>query len=883
MSSAIWPGFLGRAASAFGLVTQAAQLHDFFTTTRLLLGKIIDATAIAGAYKVFVEGMHNPLVAYQLSHTSLTTFGCRELSSLIPGTDVLVASHPQLRYGIILGVFPGTQLKNDANTHQVISQTTRQRVDEAHKVPLQLNKNGGIADKLAGRPIDGAMSGEWGTITETGMRCFVDSFMGLFGLDEFTGLQVFFHDQLCRLGGYNLQIRSGIYELDALDDQEESHWYEGWAMYPWEQLGYFDRKEPCDTKEAQEWQVSKPWLGKWEPKDDHQQPFHRLQQFRGYLGQGGKRLLIGKPKTGDSFAYSGGKSDPKNTKFPALFSETLLADGRLLVETAKGLSLVKRCGIIPATRLVRCEQTKDGDSDEKYKASGKEGGGPEHKITGDLETTGDDAAMQRVNGILDMHAYMFNYAGVHPFFWHEKDWKIPQEKELELNKGTSIKQIQFAELDEATFLQQPDPVTFEIDHRLKDQKYFQNECGLTLLDDGGVVLYDGYGGEIRMSAGSIWISAPGDVWLKAGRNVIQWGGGDVILSGHKNVEINASNEDVRIKAEKNMQVTAGNAQTGGILLESKAAGPNFNFEQAGTDVMSSGIVLKAAHSPVALLGGQLYLATGRGDGEGAVDEGPIYIDAAKGKQAVTIAAQMLSTYVKQGVAHYYGDDMANPEHADFFSPGTTIFSGVLGVAKMAIINGPILANGSVLVAGGHIVTEFAPQASYYVSPLEGEGLQSVKESCSNIDQEANNKLPMQGGELYSELLDALYYADQKIGNDDLVTSLEFTWRTVDQMRTSDWKLFEDRWQQLAKLWGGDGTTWTENVVKTQAESEMYPYPGKDNWEGDKFYQQEPKLFDQAGYSKDRGTAPSLASDYETPKYGEAKPASLKSKYVVTRS
>ena len=43
-----------------------------------------------------------------------------------------------------------------------------------------------------------------------------------------------------------------------------------------------------------------------------------------------------------------------------------------------------------------------------------------------------------------------------------------------------------------------------------------------LLEDGTVVIGDGYGAEIRMCAGSITISAPGDVWLKPGKNAQMW-------------------------------------------------------------------------------------------------------------------------------------------------------------------------------------------------------------------------------------------------------------------------------------------------------------------------------------------------------------------------
>ena len=68
-----------------------------------------------------------------------------------------------------------------------------------------------------------------------------------------------------------------------------------------------------------------------------------------------------------------------------------------------------------------------GNNETNYKFSGVVGTGKEHEITGDIETHGANTNFNRALGVLDMHAYFFNYAGLHPFFYHDKDYQVVEE------------------------------------------------------------------------------------------------------------------------------------------------------------------------------------------------------------------------------------------------------------------------------------------------------------------------------------------------------------------------------------------------------------------------------------------------------------------------
>lgn len=863
----------------------AAALHSFDNTLRLHVGTITDTCALANAYRVQLEKGHQPIVAYWLPSSSLNIFGAKGACSIVPGTSVIVACHPQMSYGLIIGAYPQSQFTARRTLPEMVSQTTRHRVDQAHRHPLLMNDNGRIADKLLGRFFDMTFVGEQGWVTETGLKIFIDPFMAMLAADEMTGVFCFYHDQLCRVGGYNLQFRSAGYERDSLDDQEENHEYEGWSLYPWEHCGQFERTDPRKTNPPESWQLDQPWYAAWEPKDDWQQSFDRTQEFHGYLGQGWKVHVSGRPQQPPShYAYAGGKVDPRQIQLPGLFDLSIQADGRVLMQSAKGIHLVKRCGIVTPNRCKRAEQSKAplGDGPDNYKHSGAVGNGPEHKITGDLRTTAEAKELQRVTSTLDMHAYMFNYAGLHPFFYHEHDWFVPEESELEYTQGQSVIIPDFQDLSDTMFLTAPTPYKLDIDHRLTQQEYFQNEAGLDILEDGGVVLYDGFGGEHRMTAGSQWISAPGDLWLKAGRNIVLMAGADIIFKGYNSIDIDATNKDIRIKARKNIQTVSTD---GGVLVESQAEGVAYNYDLVGEEAVSSGIVFKTRHSNTVTLAKNIYLRTGGGN----IDPGVIVIDANMSQEEVFINASRVHEYLVDAHFMHYGSMTDTPTDAKFevqksneFSKNFTTICTQTGINGTLAVKGDILAQGWLLVAAGHVLTEYAPQFVGYVGELSGQSLSQTYTAASDIQNRAELIMP-NTGESFFELLTQQFYAEKQIGTDDVIQKAEFTWRTPEHMHTKEFRLYEDRWQQLARLGKKDTATWEEQPLTTVVQGDMYPYPGKESWEGDTFYQPDPAIFDvENGCSKDRGQQPNLSAAYADCTFGDVNPVPLQGNYTIIR-
>jgi hypothetical protein len=121
-------------------------------------------------------------------------------------------------------------------------------------------------------------------------------------------------------------------------------------------------------------------------------------------------------------------------------------------------------------------------------------------------------------------------------------------------------------------------------------EYYSSQSGIKQADDGSIILSDGYGSQIILSKGNIYLTCPGDVITLPGRDAITWAGQDVMTKAHDNLELSASNEGVRIKAEKQLSLLGGNSGTGGVHIESKASGGN---TASGKEFATGGITLSS--------------------------------------------------------------------------------------------------------------------------------------------------------------------------------------------------------------------------------------------------------------------------------------------------
>lgn len=889
----------------------------FCDTGKMCLGYIIDGSAISNCYRVHLE-KRSPIVAVPLTGAGSALMGATEINTYPPGTPVIVMVHDKVSTGYIMGAVPMLLQTADTAFHDYISQASRKRVDDCHKKFLRMPGGGGFVDASGWRPFDATLASEWGAITTTGCKVTLDDFMVQASVNEMCGVWGFYHDSMLRIAGYNMQIWTAGAEEEDYIDQSEAYNFEGWSPFAWEGNGAIKPGVPTVaefTPDQYQCATGCPWYAHWENKSDYVQGFHRTQLWHGYLGQGRRLIVQVPPKGQEVFTLEAGgekvtpppaydsdpngscgggcnvdstPSKPSDTPPIGLHEDNIALDGRRFIASAKGVVIAKRMLIPMHVRRKRPDHPEGDDAETNYKSAGLHGKGPDHPITGDFKAEDPHPNMQRASGVLDLHAYLFNYAGLHAFYWHKKDFKTFEQDELDYAEYQH-RVPNFGQLRGSMYLKEPPPKNIEIDHRYnkdgKKQNFYETTSAISLLEDGSVVISDGYGAEIRMCGGCLILSAPGDVWMKSGRHSQIWSGGDGIIRANGSVDISTSTKNVRIKSEKNVMILAGNNQyskgkDGGVLIESRGEMITYDFEKPGDEVRFGGVVLRAPDSNVAALAHQIYLRSGGGNND--FEPGNITIDAGKGEKDIITKSNRIFNYVGEDgqICNFFSlADAGDPQVAHYFSRDFTLLSGSLGLEEN-IIAGKGLLCRDFIVCDGPIVGDAV------VFPCEGDCEKDVNEAIDKIVEYIYKILPEMANKFHDEYLMALWYGEKRAGNDRVMDIMEFSWRTDDQYKIPDFMLYEDRWQQMARITGKIPDTWTEYPVKSKVAGETYPFPGKKwlvdepcyrtqdfnllQWEGDGFR------------DKTRGKE-DLAAEYKEPSYEQSKPKKINGEYPIVGS
>jgi hypothetical protein len=862
----------------------AAQLRNLSRGVEILFGRVMDGIPYVGTYKVLPERGMAAIPCSHLPSGPNSAVGVRANTSIPPGAHVWFIYHRSINYGLIIGVEPyfGTNPTLAMSDYIYIGSRSGLHRDTAHSFPWTTATRG-IGDWSSGNPFDSTTAGEWCMMSKTGMRVFVDDYMAAIGTGEACGLTAFLFDNLCRLSGINLQIRSQPFEWEALDDESELYEVLGRAIYPWEALGAPRQGGTVSKKfEAQATEIEQPWYGAIEPAEDNQMPVRRRVEYGGYLGQGGKRI-VQVPSAGEIWTYGG---SPGVT---SVFEENVALTGAYSMRSAKSITISKR-PLIPKLYPQRRPEDSRGDSHTNYKASSAYGDGPEHKITGNIKLSGDAGSLEppliRHAGSPDLVSYIFNWECEHPFWYHGKDWRIGEENESQL--GSEVPPPMFGPLIGHGKMYMPDPPTaqLDIDHRYKSVDYALTNSYLTFLEDGGIALADGFGSEIRMTGGSIHVTAPGDIWNKGGRNVVSWGGRDVMMRAKRHVDISATEKDVRIKAERHCWLLAGNGKDSGmLLLESRSYIEDFKFQDGngdaavGEDVIAGGVVIRAPHSNAVTWAKDVYLRTGGG----TVEHGTIVLDAGKGKDPIVTNSSCvvnffmpdndsglyLGFYDRNDSADDSGGEDITVKHAHGFASYFILLDCYTAIRGDLAVDGHYFGNNWIYADNGHIATSLAPEFSGLVPGLKPG---AFKKYFAELKADAE-KFCADLTAFYMTALTNYYYVEFKAGNDDVMKIAEFSFCTSKQYGTLTggnlhFRLYEDRWQQLDRLSDNVGTPWSENWVITQG-IQTATYPGAEAMvHPESYVEMGLTIFQPAsGTAKTRGSDGQLAGCYADPQYG----------------
>ena len=859
----------------------AAKHHTLATAGNFSRGTVVHALPGVNWYKVQCGDGAGSVAACLLSHGTLMPLGPRDVGMVGPNDSVILFKPRGLNYGFILGVIPpycteGSVLCPDYVVQGGGSGLKRER---GHKYPIKnLYQAGGVIDWSNQRPIDQTPL-DRGWITPFGLSLTIDDFMIQARVNEMAGLWMTLMDGWVRLAGQQLLIESPAHELDAGDDEGEARYFLGIATYPHEALGLYRAGQVFAFENPDDEVQYTKHVGKLDLRAEEEdlQPIYRYQEYGGYLGQGHLRMVV-RPEFADEpqkRLYADRAGDD------GLFLESVGLDGGYSLVSAKSVHIGKRCRIV-VPKLVKPVTHKDGDdaAGGNYKFSSLYGQAAEHKIS-DVQVSGELKSMLRVAAASDFISHDLNWKALHPFHYHQGDYEVPQ------SAGGSLKVREAVDFGAGYFVADPVGKPLKIDHRYGRVDYFERESFIHMHDDGSVHIAAGAGEEIVLAGGHIYLNAPKGVAALPGTDFSVLAD-QIILRARGSLDLSSSEKDVRLKAEGNLQILAGNKGRGGVLIESKGTGTQYQYKNKyGEDVQASGVVIKAAKGQVGVLGKDIYLRTGGTE----LGEGDILLDASQGKRRTQIFAKEFHAYVNKAITFNFG-----PVEQDSTVRKVYSFSEQSMIADVRLLLGGKLIGyeggggkaGIVVDGGVHGTKSFSTagvmsdKRGMFVGKVQ-PGFLSIVQASTSAAAEAAGQLQLKSQTLHETTVVQKYYRPDQLGDEELLKLMQFSYRdpagSPRQYMTDGFHLPEPRWQQFVRFGvGSGGTTWTETPVICQGRP-TYPWPGKRRWaeEAALLRLDENTMFDSAS-----GTDRDRPGPYEEPEIGTLTPAVLDGEYKLSR-
>ena len=778
---------------------QALREASLEAGSPILFGVITDATPYGHVYRVQVGRNLPPLRCVLGALGDFGPIGVRPLTTLPPGTQVIVYKEEGANSGVILAAIPNVAYDAADQLCTHIAHATRNRVDQANRVPARLNPEE-LLSFTSGRPFDSTMIGEWGYISPFGPRIHLDPFLVQVGINERCGLFFHWHDAFVRLAAYNFRHFTAGSERVSLNDQGELHEWEGYALYPWEQLGLYNPGEPYRQFSAEEWQLKQPYYGPLEPYDDAQRPWHRLRTFRGYLGQG-QTQVVELPPEGETVAKFG----EEQPFCPAVAVYRLGHDGTVVITSGKRTLVGRHPWLVSPQQKSPPEQlTGSGDDESNYLFSGRFGSGKPHGSN----PPSLEEPYQRILALLDLNACVFNFSLWSPFIFHEKDWQVPDASDQQV-AGWEVPD--YSKVKTEPLLPPPDPESKTVDHRGSVDLY-PNGCFTVYDDDGTVTTVDGWGSAIVMHGGKIFLHAPHGVELLAGRTVHVEAGEDVVVTAKDSVDIVASEKDVRLKAEKGMWLLGGNSGQGGVLIESRGT-DQFQLDNPGEDSIAGGIVFRSSEGTLNLVGKELYLRT--------TDSGNITLDADKGSGELVAnlsAATLLTGH--QGLTVAYGTAGQHLRARTVLGERETLLAGSTYVRGTLVVRDSI--SGESLSLLGSIAVGSGQEHLSQIRDISL--LQAIIDAADELPKTLD--APRSRYEQYQEK----FLQEERIGHEETLEKLKFSLRTEEQYGTEQYVRLQPVWTTMAEAAGQSLASWEEKAVKGPKDVETYPYPGKKHYQ-----------------------------------------------------
>lgn len=607
------------------------------------------------------------------------------------------------------------------------------------------------------------------------------------------------------------------------------------------------------------------------PRDEFAIPLYRLQNVSGALAQGFEEMVVGWPVVGGSPA-----SRHDDTQEPPLLARRRLDySGEASQASAHSIASVKTPWIQGITQLGYGGNATDppymfDDLREPYYKEQEPNEEPDIPEEEDEDAITDAAINKMVDKLLT-GAYkeaMLKALQEHGFSVTSSQSSITgEEADVELPGGAT--QQQHYDLPEHIDI--TDPFTG------RKQRYYSSMSFITQERDGSICICDGYGSEIRMCRGNIYISPALDLIMRPGRDLSSMVPGHLSLNAQGTITINSS-DSMYVRAIKDLKIVGATDGTGVVTVESRATSGPDNTGLPGLVIRSdSNLSLTSVND--------LYIGrnTNSGDGQGNVTvpdtSGSIIMDAGGNGgmyarcRSITVDANELTAGAFSAAENSVIMSEDGEETSTISGSAITMNTGSIGIfsgsvvmpatlnmkAVEDVVKAPLCRDGSAKTAQLNTATEPSLwlQGSMVIGQdlivngngkfnghgkrghaLQAYGIVETKDNVKLKPGSGSTKrrfreqelppTPASAAPAASAASSAAENAATRSYQDWFITGNQFAFPLTYNV---DLTIMPGMvWQERSKLSDNPGEFWHETYMKDAEGNETACYPGYDIWE-----------------------------------------------------
>lgn len=760
---------------------KARRISDTPLAGNIIRGRVLDYNPYHQSCTVLLDGKTAaPVPCFWLTGALSNFVGVRASTCPEPGTNVLVFWEPSMPYGLVLGKAPTVSVTGTAipamnttgfETFRNYKTANQQKVDIEQK-----NINLPFANGEDLHPAD-LFSGDHVLSNEYGCALAILKIMASLKASDLAQIRMFAFDDLVQIISHNFQNFSSFGDFRITNDEGELTVSLEGTHRENEAMGSDTAGTAPFKKRTADADKAESSIGAASGTDADMTGLWRLKMFVGYLGDF-FNVFITQPT--DTF---GKLSSTKPES--GLFQFQVRTDGGCVIRSVKEVGLEK-CSRIAVPKKIHEADDTNGDSPTR----------DYDPVLTREEFKWSDTAHPLIKALQlrDYSAYLNTVYGPARFKKHTKDWHVPEEEQTPV----------------------PDP-NYDTDSTAVYKSVYAT---IRILYDGSIVILDASGSTIHMSGKSLKISAPEDVWIEAGRNINMLAGNDIIARARNSMDLTATEKDVRIKAQNNLEAVS---LVGGILIESQGKVANSVLGDGGESTVIKGVVIKAKDATVSIYGRTM----------GLFSKSSIYLEAA-------VAVRTIATKIH-----------------NFCS--TNWLARVGGGSSLVVQEGSVdAAVGQFRVKG---IVEAALGGTQKIGSTTDGGVWSVNHNLKSPDNSAANQAEAQSN------------AGKLQETDQGVEQLEFTFRNDEDYRLpADFEMYQTPAQQALER-DSLGEAWVEKAIKNKL-----PYPGDGAMTGDKFvtYEEQNVSLDADAIAKASSTVTTNVPD------DGVKKKNINSSYIVRK-